>query len=444
MQAGGSRLPCSPRAPNRRPRSATTSHPRSRGCRRNRRVGRRERPRRYCTRVRRARRAADVAIPRGPDVVRLRAGASGRRQRPLLAGCAVGEGGWGALDRCRAREQGTVCPGKSIADRRSSSGLPPIPTAPVIAIGGVRPEHVSRLRRCRRRRGCGDPRRVGREHAGEAVIDYLSAHGAPGGRSMTEDTGHQSGPATATRGGVTDARVAAAEICADLRGGDLLDSSFERRVGGSTRATAAGRRSWCTACCAAARGSTRRCRRARARRRGAPRSRPHRHPPAGRLPALFMGSVPPYAAIAQTVELAKRRHGIGASKLANAVLRRVDRERETISSAGATRGADPRRRDRRLAALAPALARGALGRPLGSRRDAALLEANNAEAPLIVRPYRRRARAARGDARERRRTRRGRSARARQHSRHRRVVADRARRVPAGAVLRAGSRRRRS
>src|SRR6476619_6675998 len=43
---------------------------------------------------------------------------------------------------------------------------------------------------------------------------------------MTEDTGHQSGPATAARGGVTDARVAAA----DLRAGELLDSSFERRV----------------------------------------------------------------------------------------------------------------------------------------------------------------------------------------------------------------------
>src|SRR5260221_12829027 len=46
---------------------------------------------------------------------------------------------------------------------------------------------------------------------------------------------------------------------------------------------------------------------------------------------LFMGSVPAYAAIAQTVELVKRRHGIGASKLANAVLRRVDRERDALA-----------------------------------------------------------------------------------------------------------------
>ena len=44
-----------------------------------------------------------------------------------------------------------------------------------------------------------------------------------------------------------------------------------------------------------------------------------------------MGSVPAYAAIAQTVELAKQRHGIGASKLANAVLRRVDRERNELT-----------------------------------------------------------------------------------------------------------------
>ena len=34
----------------------------------------------------------------------------------------------------------------------------------------------------------------------------------------------------ATRAAVTDARAAAAEICADLRSGDLLDSSFDRRT----------------------------------------------------------------------------------------------------------------------------------------------------------------------------------------------------------------------
>src|SRR5881397_2430505 len=32
-------------------------------------------------------------------------------------------------------------------------------------------------------------------------------------------------------GGVTDARAAAAAICTDIRGGELLDTSFDRRVG---------------------------------------------------------------------------------------------------------------------------------------------------------------------------------------------------------------------
>src|SRR5262245_49277818 len=31
-------------------------------------------------------------------------------------------------------------------------------------------------------------------------------------------------------GGVTDARIAAAEICADIRGGELLDPAFDRRT----------------------------------------------------------------------------------------------------------------------------------------------------------------------------------------------------------------------
>src|SRR5688572_28926433 len=46
---------------------------------------------------------------------------------------------------------------------------------------------------------------------------------------------------------------------------------------------------------------------------------------------MHMGSVPAYAAIAQTVEIAKVRHGIGASKLMNAVLRRIDRESSDLS-----------------------------------------------------------------------------------------------------------------
>src|SRR6476659_4415109 len=143
---------------------------------------------------------------------------------------------------------------------------------------------------------------------------------------MTEDTGHQSGPATAARGGVTDARVAAADVCADLRAGELLDSSFERRVESLdardrrwTQELLYGmlrRRAWLDASLSErVRG-------------GLARLDPDLTDilRLGVYQLLFMRSVPPYAAIAQTVELAKRRHGIGASKLVNAVLRRLDRE----------------------------------------------------------------------------------------------------------------------
>ena len=135
----------------------------------------------------------------------------------------------------------------------------------------------------------------------------------------------------APRAAVTDARAAAAEICADLRGGDLLDSSFERRTVRLeprdrrwTRELVYGmlrRRSWIDAILAD-------------RVSGGP-SRLDADVAdllrTGAYQLLAMGSVPAYAAIAQTVELVKRRHGIGASKLANAVLRRIDRERDALS-----------------------------------------------------------------------------------------------------------------
>src|SRR5918998_3356590 len=41
-----------------------------------------------------------------------------------------------------------------------------------------------------------------------------------------------SGQAATARQSVTDARVAAAEVCADLRTGQLLDPVFERRTAG--------------------------------------------------------------------------------------------------------------------------------------------------------------------------------------------------------------------
>ena len=49
---------------------------------------------------------------------------------------------------------------------------------------------------------------------------------APGG-GPSGGSGSGSG---ATIGGVTEARVAAATICADMRGGDLLDPAFDRRT----------------------------------------------------------------------------------------------------------------------------------------------------------------------------------------------------------------------
>lgn len=98
---------------------------------------------------------------------------------------------------------------------------------------------------------------------------------------------------------------------------------------------------------------------------------------------LHMGSVPPYAAIAQTVELAKVRHGIGASKLTNAVLRRIDREGGDLAvripsdpvDALAVKYSHPRWLVSRW------LAR------FGEEGTAVLLMKNNAEAPVVIRPY---------------------------------------------------------
>jgi len=129
---------------------------------------------------------------------------------------------------------------------------------------------------------------------------------------------------------VTDSRIAAADILADLREGMLLDAAFDRRAA----ALDARDRRW-----------TQELVYGLLRRREELDAALHPRVRGGiaRLHAdltdllrlgvyqlLFMGSVPPYAAIAQTVELAKIRHGIGASKLANAVLRRVDRERDHL------------------------------------------------------------------------------------------------------------------
>lgn len=182
---------------------------------------------------------------------------------------------------------------------------------------------------------------------------------------------------------VTDARIAAADTLADLRSGTLLDAAFDRRA---AELDARDRR-W-----------TQELVWGMLRKRGwidhilAPRVRGG----IARLDAdlgdllrlgvhqLFhMGSVPPYAAIAQTVELAKQRHGMGASKLVNAVLRRLDRERDVLApplpsdpvEALAIEQSHPRWLVARWVAR------------WGADETRALLEANNREAPMIVRPW---------------------------------------------------------
>ena len=186
-----------------------------------------------------------------------------------------------------------------------------------------------------------------------------------------------------TVAGVTPARVAAAEICADMRAGEMLDATFERQamdldardrrwlrelVYGMLR-----QRSTIDAILAE-------------RVRGGLAKVDSDLLDLFRLGVfqlLHMGSVPAYAAIAQTVELAKARHGIGASKLVNAVLRRVDRESENLSpvlpsdpvEALAVRYSHPAWLVRRW------LSRG------GEQQTETLLERNNTEAPVVLRPF---------------------------------------------------------
>ena len=186
-----------------------------------------------------------------------------------------------------------------------------------------------------------------------------------------------------TLAAITDARVAAADVCADLRGGELMDAAFERRTAGldarDRRWTREllyemlRRRAWLDALLSErVRG-------------GLARLDPDLTDllRLGAQQLLGMNSVPAYAAIAQTVELAKRRHGIGASKLANAVLRRLDRERDALHVAPPT---DPVE----ALALEHSHPRWLVARWVGrwgAADTARLLASNNAEAPLIVRPF---------------------------------------------------------
>ncbi len=192
---------------------------------------------------------------------------------------------------------------------------------------------------------------------------------------------------------ITESRIAAAEILTSLRGGTLLDAAFERvtttldprdrrwvqeLVYGLLRS-----RGWIDAILApritgglarldADLGDLLRL---------------------GAYQLLSMGSVPAYAAIAQTVELAKRRHGIGASKLVNAVLRRIDRERDlpNVATPDGTAAALDRNHDltERLA-VRTSHPRWLLERWIaqwGKEATERLTAHNNSEAPIIVRPF---------------------------------------------------------
>lgn len=199
------------------------------------------------------------------------------------------------------------------------------------------------------------------------------------------DRAPPTGPGHAATAGqaVTDARVAAAEVCADLRAGQLLDPVFERRTAGLdardrrwTQELVYGmlrRRAWIDALLAErVRG-------------GFARVDPDLADllRLGVYQLLRMGSVPAYAAIAQTVELAKRRHGLGASKLANAVLRRVDRERDSLELPTPSDPID-------ALALLHSHPRWLVARWVarwGAEETARLLESNNREAPAVARPY---------------------------------------------------------
>ncbi|MEO7182036.1 MAG: transcription antitermination factor NusB [Gemmatimonadaceae bacterium] len=182
---------------------------------------------------------------------------------------------------------------------------------------------------------------------------------------------------------MTDSRGAAADVLTDMRGGDLLDGAFERRAMRLdprdrrwTRELLYGmlrRRSWIDALLDdRVRG-------------GLAKLDPDLIDllRLGAYQLLAMGSVPAYAAIGQTVELTKRRHGIGASKLANAVLRRLDREREHLVVATPE---DPVE----ALALEQSHPRWLVARWIarwGADETRRLLEANNQEAPLVARPY---------------------------------------------------------
>lgn len=182
---------------------------------------------------------------------------------------------------------------------------------------------------------------------------------------------------------ITPTRIIAAEVCADVRAGQLLDPSFERH----TASLDPRDRRWTQELLY---GMMRKRAFLDAVLSERVRGGLARLDPdlidllrLGAYQLLCMGSVPAYAAIAQTVELTKTRHGIGASKLANAVLRRTDRERTNLAVPTPPDPID-------ALALEYSHPRWLVARWVarwGAEATKDLLAANNAEAPVVLRPY---------------------------------------------------------
>lgn len=184
-------------------------------------------------------------------------------------------------------------------------------------------------------------------------------------------------------GSVTESRRVAADLCADLRRGELLDPAFDAR---GPRLDARDRRWTQELVYGMLRHRAVIDAHLDARVRG---GRARLDPDLidllrlGVYQLLYMRSVPAYAAIAQTVELAKQRHGMGASRLANAVLRRLERERDALElphpvdpvDALALRHSHPRWLVARWVAR------------WGAQETERLLESNNTEPPTVLRPY---------------------------------------------------------
>jgi 16S rRNA (cytosine967-C5)-methyltransferase len=202
---------------------------------------------------------------------------------------------------------------------------------------------------------------------------------------MRSDDAQGAAGATLARGGVTDARVAAAFVLSDLRHGELLDAAFDRRAAALDPRD----RRWLQELVY---GVLRRRELLDALLLARVRGGLVRLDAdlvdilrLGVYQLLHMGSVPPYAAIAQSVELAKVRDGIGASKLVNAVLRRIERERDSLAVPAPASG-DPID----ALALEHSHPRWMVARWVarwGAAETARLLAGNNEEAPIIVRPW---------------------------------------------------------